>query len=137
MNTKVNYVRITRRIIAGVIDRIIMVPILLILYFVLMVKLAIIFKNSELGSSGSSIEEALIFLKSNRWLAAFIIYSFYLIIEILIIARFACTPGQLLCGIYIKDINTLQNITIIQAIIRIISREIVLHIPLLLAGFIV
>jgi uncharacterized RDD family membrane protein YckC len=34
------------------------------------------------------------------------------------IRRFGGTPGQLSCGIHIKDADTLKNITLVQAIIR-------------------
>ncbi|MDG7053476.1 MAG: RDD family protein [Wolbachia endosymbiont of Alcedoecus sp.] len=34
------------------------------------------------------------------------------------IRRFGGTPGQLSCGINIKDVNTLENVTLVQAIIR-------------------
>lgn len=40
------------------------------------------------------------------------------------VRRFSGTPGQLLCGIHIKDINTLENITLVQATTRYISSKV-------------
>lgn len=37
--------------------------------------------------------------------------------------RFSGTPGQLLCGIHIKDANTLENITLVQATVRYVLFE--------------
>lgn len=34
------------------------------------------------------------------------------------VRRFSGTPGQLLCCIYRKDVNTIKNITVMQATIR-------------------
>ncbi|GFR13265.1 RDD domain protein [Trichonephila clavata] len=41
------------------------------------------------------------------------------------------TPGQLSCGIHIKDANTLENVTLVQAIIR-YSLIKVVHFPILI-----
>ena len=46
-----------------------------------------------------------------------------IIFNIFMIRRFGGTPGQLLCSICIKDINTLKNITFMQATIRYIFVE--------------
>ncbi|WP_333023415.1 RDD family protein, partial [Wolbachia endosymbiont of Pentidionis agamae] len=39
-------------------------------------------------------------------------------LEVLMITKLGWTPGQLLCGIRIKDTNTLKNITLMQVAIR-------------------
>ncbi|MGL9762210.1 MAG: hypothetical protein ACR5LB_08670 [Wolbachia sp.] len=55
------------------------------------------------------------------------IYLFFLlsiIFGVLIIRRFSGTPGQLVCCTCIKDANTLENVTIVQATIRYVSFEV-------------
>ncbi|WP_264328631.1 RDD family protein [Wolbachia endosymbiont (group A) of Andrena hattorfiana] len=123
MNTQVNYVGITRRIIASVIDYVIMSGIFPILYFSLAGILVMVFKSNELGNSDISL--VFDFLRSNRLLVILIVSIFFMILEIIMVTRFSGTPGQLLCGIHINDANTFKNITITQAIIRCVSREVV------------
>lgn len=41
-----------------------------------------------------------------------------IVLETLMIAKLGWTPGKLLCGIYIKDANTLENIALMQVVIR-------------------
>ncbi|WP_369408592.1 RDD family protein [Wolbachia endosymbiont of Atemnus politus] len=42
----------------------------------------------------------------------------YIILEVLMITKLGWTPGRLLCGIYIKDANTLKNVALTQVVIR-------------------
>ncbi|MGL9779464.1 MAG: RDD family protein [Wolbachia sp.] len=126
-----NYAGITRRIIAGVIDHVIVLGIVPILCFVLIATFAVVFDSNELGKNEldkDKIEVALDFLESNESLAILFISIFFVILETLMITRFSGTPGQLLCGIHIKDANTLKNVTTTQAAIRCILREIVTNI---------
>jgi len=42
----------------------------------------------------------------------------YLAFSIFMMMKYGGTPGKLLCGIYVKDANTLKNVTPVQATIR-------------------
>ncbi|WP_395463111.1 RDD family protein [Wolbachia endosymbiont of Cantharis cryptica] len=134
MDTKINYVGITRRIIASVIDYVIMSGIFPILYFLLAGILVIVFKSNELGNSDISL--IFDFLRSNRLLVIPIVSIFFMILEILMVTRFSGTPGHLLCGIHIKDANIFKNVTTAQAAIRCVSREIITSIICLSTGYI-
>lgn len=83
---KVNYVGITRCIIASVIDYVIKLGILPILYFVLLATYAIAFNKNELGKSYIGVDFDFL---SNELLAAFIISIFFTILETLMITRLA------------------------------------------------
>ncbi|WP_225538146.1 RDD family protein [Wolbachia endosymbiont of Mansonella perstans] len=48
----------------------------------------------------------------------------YTVLEILMIARLGGTPGQPLCGMYVKDLNTFKSVTLMQATIRCISETV-------------
>ncbi|HCE59379.1 MAG TPA: transporter [Wolbachia sp.] len=124
MDTKVNYAGITRRVIAGVIDNIIILGITPTLFFVLIAIFAMVFDSNEL-SKGDSIEMAFNFFESKELLFLSIYTMFFVILEILMIIRFNGTPGQLLYGIHIKDAKTLKSATIMQVVIRCTFREIV------------
>lgn len=58
-------------------------------------------------------------------LATCLFFLLSIIFGVLMIRKFSGTPGQLLCGIHIKDVNTLENITLVQAIIRYVSFEVI------------
>ncbi|MDG7053391.1 MAG: RDD family protein [Wolbachia endosymbiont of Alcedoecus sp.] len=47
----------------------------------------------------------------------------YMALKILMVTRLGGTPGKLLCGMRIKDANTLQNVTLMQATIRCLAKE--------------
>ncbi|MGL9718866.1 MAG: RDD family protein [Wolbachia sp.] len=51
-------------------------------------------------------------------LAICLYFLLSIVFGIFMVRRFSGTPGQLLCSIHIKDINTLENITLVQATIR-------------------
>ncbi len=40
------------------------------------------------------------------------------------ITKFGWTPGKLLCGIRVKDANTLENVSLMQATIRCVIRKV-------------
>lgn len=42
----------------------------------------------------------------------------YIVLEVLMITKFGWTPGKLLFSIFVKDVNTLKNVTLKQAVIR-------------------
>ncbi|MFP3020458.1 RDD family protein [Wolbachia endosymbiont (group A) of Pogonocherus hispidulus] len=94
-----NYVGITRRVIAHIIDRFIIMGISL----VWLILVGVIFHIA--GSKLFVTRAHLSFLLS-------------IVFGVFMIRRFGGTPGQLLCGIHIKDADTLNNITLMQAIIR-------------------
>ncbi|WP_333023557.1 RDD family protein [Wolbachia endosymbiont of Pentidionis agamae] len=48
----------------------------------------------------------------------------YLIIEILMIPKFGGDLGKLLCKVYVKDANTLQNASLKQVIIRSLCKRV-------------
>ncbi|MDR2609594.1 MAG: RDD family protein [Rickettsiales bacterium] len=52
-----------------------------------------------------------------------------IVFGVFMIRRFSGTPGQLLCSIHIKDADTLENVTLVQAIIRQALFE-VIHFPI-------
>ncbi|WP_395463013.1 RDD family protein [Wolbachia endosymbiont of Cantharis cryptica] len=109
-----NYVGITRRIIANIIDSLIIKGISL----VCLIPVGMIFHIA--GSKLSIIRICLSFLLS-------------IVFGVFMIRRFGGTPGQLSCGINIKDANTLENITLVQAIIRYVSFE-VINLSILITG---
>ncbi|MBV2145663.1 MAG: RDD family protein [Wolbachia endosymbiont of Pissodes strobi] len=100
------YVGITRRAIAYIIDRLIIMGISLV-YFPFV---KIIFHPAK--SQLLIIYICLFFLLS-------------IVFGIFITRRFSGTLGQLLCCIRIKDANTLNNITLMQATIRYVSLEVI------------
>lgn len=118
MDTQVNYVGITRRVAAGVVDRVIAFVIFKILCLQI-IYTYILGKNAEIiyFSSDPSYSFARAFIE-------FFIFT----LKVLLITRFSGTPGQLLCGIHIKDANTIKNVTITQAAIRCVFREVVINI---------
>ncbi|WP_250777492.1 RDD family protein [Wolbachia pipientis] len=101
-----NYVGITRRVVAYVIDGFIVVVVSLIC----LILVGIIFHIT--GYKSPITRTCLSFLLS-------------IVFGVFMVKRFGGTPGQLSCGINIKDANTLENITLVQAIIRHASLEIV------------
>ncbi|APR99068.1 RDD family protein [Wolbachia endosymbiont of Folsomia candida] len=106
MDIKVNYVGITRRAIAYVIDHFIIRGILLI--FFCFIKMTFDHVKSEL-------------LIICIYVCLFFLIS--VVFEVFMIRRLNYTPGQFLCLIRIKDANTLKNVTLVQAIIRYVSFE--------------
>ncbi|WP_410541864.1 RDD family protein [Wolbachia endosymbiont (group E) of Neria commutata] len=126
MDTKVNYAGVTRRVIAGTIDGVIMLGILPFLCSALLIILLVAFESNELAKN--SVQMADDFFESNISLITFVIFIFFKILEMFMIIRFSGTPGQLLCGIRIKDASTFKNVTIMQAVIRCVSRDIFMEI---------
>ncbi|MDG7056971.1 MAG: RDD family protein [Wolbachia endosymbiont of Penenirmus auritus] len=107
-----NYAGITRRAIAHIIDRLIIMGISL----VLLILVGVIFHIA--GSKLFVTRAHLSFLLS-------------IVFGVFMIRRFGGTPGQLLCGIHMKGADTLNNITLMQAIIRHAPFE-VIHFPILI-----
>ncbi|MCM1002639.1 RDD family protein [Wolbachia pipientis] len=107
INVKVNYVGFTRRTVAEVFDYIIFFFPLLILYIA-------VSGNNEIDNFHDEIEQ----LTSPYTIFTSMLYT---VLEILMITRWGGTPGQLLCGMYVKDVNTFKSVTPMQATIRCIS----------------
>ncbi|MCA4774910.1 RDD family protein [Wolbachia endosymbiont of Mansonella ozzardi] len=92
INAKVNYVGFTRRIAAEVTDYVMFFFPLLILYIA-------VSGNNEIDNFYDEIEQ----LTSSYTILTSMLYT---VLEILMIARLGGTPGQLLCGMHVKDLNT-------------------------------
>ncbi|WP_265017905.1 RDD family protein [Wolbachia endosymbiont (group B) of Phalera bucephala] len=56
-------------------------------------------------------------------LTTYLFFLLSIIFGVFMMRRFSGTPGQLLCGIHIKDANTLENITLVQATVRYVLFE--------------
>ncbi|MGL9779901.1 MAG: RDD family protein [Wolbachia sp.] len=107
INVKVNYVGFTRRTVAEILDYIIFFLPLFILYIV-------VSDNHEVDNFYDEMK---------RLTSPYTIFTsmLYTVLEILMITRLGGTPGQLLCGMYVKDANTFKSVTLMQATIRCIS----------------
>lgn len=92
-----NYVGITRRAVAYIIDHFIIIGISLAFF--------------------SFVQMAFDPIKADL-LTTYLFFLLSIIFGVFMTRRFSGTPGQLLCGIRIKDKNTLKNVTLVQAIIR-------------------
>ncbi len=99
------YVGITRRAIAYIIDHFIIKGTLLVFVFFLAEMTFLPFKFKVL-------------IMCLRILLS-------ILLEVLMVKRFGGTPGQLLCRIRIKDADTIENVTLTQAIIRCVSFEVI------------
>ncbi len=111
-----NYVGITRRIIADIIADIIDYFILKGISLVYVIFVWVILRTT--------IPQSLIIHTCSSFLLS-------VIFGVFMVKKSGGTPGQLLCGIHIKDANTLENVTLVQAIIRYILIE-VIHFPILI-----
>lgn len=109
-----NYVGIARRVIAYIVDRLVIMGISL----VCLVAVGMIFHTARSK------------LFVTRGCLSFLLL---MVFGVFMIRRSGGTPGQLLCGIHIKDANTLENITLVQAIIRYASFEVV-NLSILITG---
>ncbi len=107
-----NYAGITRRIIADIIDYFILKGISLVYVIFVWVILR------------TTIPQSLIIHTCSSFLLS-------VIFGVFMVKKSGGTPGQLLCGIHIKDANTLENVTLVQAIIRYILIK-VIHFPILI-----
>ncbi|WP_264377222.1 RDD family protein [Wolbachia endosymbiont (group B) of Ochlodes sylvanus] len=107
-----NYVGITRRIIADIID-----------YFILK-GISLVYVIFVWAILRTTIPQSLIIHTCSSFLLS-------VIFGVFMVKKSGGTPGQLLCGIHIKDANTLENVTLVQAIIRYILIE-VIHFPILI-----
>ena len=94
-----NYVGITRRVIADIIDYFILKGISLVYVIFVWVILR------------TTIPQSLIIHTCSSFLLS-------VIFGVFMVKKSGGTPGQLLCGIHIKDANTLENVTLVQAIVR-------------------
>ncbi|WP_341821233.1 RDD family protein [Wolbachia endosymbiont (group A) of Myopa testacea] len=104
-----NYAGIIRRAIAYIIDHFIIKGILLVFVFFLA---KMIFSPFESKLLIMCLPICLFLLPS-------------IILEIFMVRRFGGTPGQLLCRIRIKDADTIENVTLAQAIIRYVSFKVI------------
>ncbi|WP_333023518.1 RDD family protein [Wolbachia endosymbiont of Pentidionis agamae] len=125
MDTK--YAGITRRVIAGVIDAIIIIVLALpIMLFQLesnkLEDLLASLVNEDIHEDEIDriIHDA--FLEPRvltKVLTTIVVETIFLIIlETFLITKFGGTPGYLLLSIRIKDANTFKNVSIIQAVVR-------------------
>ncbi|APR98719.1 RDD family protein [Wolbachia endosymbiont of Folsomia candida] len=121
MDVKVNYVGIGRRTVAALIDYILWMVIAIVLAFSL----------SAFPASSDNMDSSYDYLLNSEIArdidatattnaAIFIVTLFilYLVLNILMIMKFGGTPGKLLCGMYIKNANTFENVTLMQAVAR-------------------
>jgi len=97
-----NYVGIAMRAIAYVID-----------YFIITGICLVFFYFAEMTFDHAKAE----------LLDTYLFFLLSIIFGVFMIRRFSGTPGQLLCGIHIKDANTLENITLAQATVRYVLFE--------------
>ncbi|MDN5247657.1 MAG: RDD family protein [Wolbachia endosymbiont of Tyrophagus putrescentiae] len=107
MDIKVNYAEISRRIVAYTADQIIFLVFFLFTLFLL---------------SGKSLTDVLNYVFHDD-ITSSIQYEMlgalvYVILEVLMITKLGWTPGKLLCGMYIKDANTFENVALTQIVIR-------------------
>ncbi|WP_264338946.1 RDD family protein [Wolbachia endosymbiont (group A) of Cheilosia soror] len=117
MDTEVSYAGITKRSLASVIDRFIMTAVMCLITFLFIIQ-----------HYSANKEEAFDPNIYKLLCVSFTVIS-TLVLEALLITRFSGTPGQLLCGIHMKHANTFKNLTLMQAIIRCVSREVILVRP--------
>ncbi|MCM1002640.1 RDD family protein [Wolbachia pipientis] len=108
MDTGISYAGILRRALAYVIDSVLWTIIALILVFSLF----------QLPSSLDNIEEFYHTITTRIMILAEVFLIIYLAFNVFMIMKYGGTPGKLLCSIYVKDANTLKNVTTAQATIR-------------------
>ncbi|MGL9762161.1 MAG: RDD family protein [Wolbachia sp.] len=101
MDTKISYAGILRRALAYVIDSILWTIIALILVFSLF----------QPPSSLDNVEEFYHTITTRIMILEAVFLIIYLAFSIFMIMKYGGTPGKLLCGIYVKDANTLKNVT--------------------------
>ncbi|QJT94639.1 RDD family protein [Wolbachia endosymbiont of Diaphorina citri] len=114
-NIKVNYVGFTRRAAAEVLDLIIFSPdfIFAFIYGVFIASLEDKDFFQELEQLATKIPFVIFTVVATLTLT---------ISKILMVTKLGGTPGKLLCGMHIKDANTLTNATLMQATIRCLSK---------------
>lgn len=125
-NVKVNNVGFTRRIVAVMLDCI-------ILYFPLLILILSIAlqDNSEIYVNLLDETKQLTYFYYEIFTSALCT-----VLEILMITKLGGTPGKLLCGMYIKDADTFKNTTLIQAAVRSISQTVFSIISALLTHYV-
>ncbi|WP_333023896.1 RDD family protein [Wolbachia endosymbiont of Pentidionis agamae] len=123
MDAKVNYVGIIRRVIASMIDTIIVIAMVLpIIFFQVRSANLVDLVN---GFSDIDIIRAAFF--EHHVLTTIVIETiFFAILEIFLLIKFSGTPGYLLLGVRIKDANTLKNVSIMQAAVRCVFTHIII-----------
>lgn len=111
MDVKVKYAKITKRVVAYVVDQIVFEALHLFLFilFVLSCKLLADFFSDIFSDTNT------VFISVQLRVLEMLLF---IALETLMITKLGWTPGKLLCGIYIKDANTLENVALIQAVIR-------------------
>jgi len=120
MGVKINYARINRRVAAYIVDQMIFISFHSLFYVLIL-----------FISSGESIADVLHYVfsdtdttliserhKTLKDLGLLLENSLYLVLEVLMITKLGWTPGKLLCDIHIKDVNTLENISLVQTVVR-------------------
>ncbi len=112
-----NYAGITKRVAAYVVDQIIFLVLCLFILFISSDELFTELFNyifSDNDTTSMSVQWEILGTLP------------FIALETLTITKFGWTPGKLLFGIYIKDANTLKNVTLMQAAIRSTLKELVL-----------
>ncbi|WP_353278217.1 RDD family protein [Wolbachia endosymbiont (group B) of Longitarsus flavicornis] len=121
---KVNYAKITKRVTAYVVDQIIFLAFYLFILFMLSGKHYADFFSDFFSDTKTAPSV------QNEVLEALI----YIVLEVLMIIKLGCTPGKLLCGIYIKDANTPKNVALMQGVIR-STFKVFLWVPCYISGW--
>lgn len=113
MDTKVNYAGITRRVVAYIVDAVIS----LLLYALFYLLILFILSGESLPDFFSGVFSGTdsVFMSVQCQALETLLF---VVLETLMITKFGWTPGKLLCGIRVKDANTLENVSLMQAVIR-------------------
>lgn len=130
MNTRVNYSGSVRRTIAYLIDRFIILmlggsvvlPMLFLFSTLLIFILGLEFDNI-IGLNPNNISVVTAVLLVTFYI--FIIFTLSIILEILITIRFGNTLGRWLFCVHIKNADDSQNASLMQIIIRCVSRDVI------------
>lgn len=115
MNSEVSYAGISKRIIAHIIDGILFIAVeFIISSFLSYFSVSTTHNFHDLMEMNENTTTIII---TPQWILILLIPIY----EIFFLVKFGGTPGQLLLGIYVKDINTLKNVTPKKAAIRFFS----------------
>ncbi|HCE59380.1 MAG TPA: hypothetical protein DEQ74_00890 [Wolbachia sp.] len=120
MSVKINYAGINKRVAAYAVDQLIFSYLYLLFYVLILFissgeSLDNIFHHVFSDDDATLISERYEILKDLELLLE---SAVYIALEVLMITKLGWTPGKLLCGIYIKDVNTLENISLVQTVVR-------------------
>jgi|GEM_PF-2294448 len=112
-SVKVSYAKITKRIVAYVVDQLILF-LIFDLFFLLVLN-----KSPYADLFNADLSDAVFSYTAFMSIQDEVLEGLaYIVLEVLMITKLGWTPGRLLCGIYIKDANTLKNVALTQVVIR-------------------